>query len=173
MSPSINEQLSPKSFGGICPTVPICFQSALPSLQDEGMMPLRAGQYTMMPQNLRYMESHEWARREEDVVTVGITDYAQAEIQDIVYVELPEVGTHVTQKTEFGVIESVKAAFDLYAPVSGEVIAVNDTLVDAPEYVNTSPYEDGWLIKIRTDAPAELETLLDATGYQAHVKEEN
>ena len=119
------------------------------------------------------MESHEWARREEDVVTVGITDYAQAEIQDIVYVELPEVGTHVTQKTEFGVIESVKAAFDLYAPVSGEVIAVNDTLVDAPEYVNTSPYEDGWLIKIRTDAPVELEALLDAAAYQAHVEEAN
>ncbi len=119
------------------------------------------------------MESHEWARQEEDVATIGITDYAQAEIQDIVYVELPEVGMHVRQKTEFGVIESVKAAFDLYAPVSGEVIAVNDMLVDAPEHVNISPYEDGWLIKIRMAAPAELGALLDADSYQAHIADEN
>lgn len=132
-------------------------------------MPCETGQNAMFPQNLRYMESHEWARQEEDVATVGITDYAQAEIQDIVYVELPEVGTRVTQKTEFGVIESVKAAFDLYAPVSGEVIAVNETLVDAPEHVNTSPYEDGWLIKIRMDAPLELEALLDAETYQKQI----
>ena len=132
-------------------------------------MPCETGQNAMFPQNLRYMESHEWARQEEDVATVGITDYAQAEIQDIVYVELPEFGTHVTQKTEFGVIESVKAAFDLYAPVSGEVIAVNETLVDAPEHVNTSPYEDGWLIKIRMDAPVELEALLDAETYQKQI----
>ena len=132
-------------------------------------MPCETGQNAMFPQNLRYMESHEWARQEEDVATVGITDYAQAEIQDIVYVELPEVGTHVTQKTEFGVIESVKAAFDLYAPVSGEVIAVNETLVDEPEHVNTSPYEDGWLIKIRMDAPVELEALLDAETYQKQI----
>ena len=132
-------------------------------------MPCETGQNAMFPQNLRYMESHEWARQEEDVATVGITDYAQAEIQDIVYVELPEVGTRVTQKTEFGVIESVKAAFDLYAPVSGEVIAVNETLVDAPEHVNTSPYEDGWLIKIRMDAPVELEALLDAETYQKQI----
>ena len=140
---------------------------------DERKTPCETGQNAMFPQKLRYMESHEWARQAEDVVTVGITDYAQAEIQDIVYVELPEVGMHVTQKTEFGVIESVKAAFDLYAPVSGEVIAVNETLVDAPEHVNTSPYEDGWLIKIRMDAPAELDALLDAAGYQAHVDGEN
>ena len=137
--------------------------------RDERKMPCETGQNAMFPQNLRYMESHEWARQEEDVATVGITDYAQAEIQDIVYVELPEVGTHVTQKTEFGVIESVKAAFDLYAPVSGEVIAVNETLVDAPEHVNTSPYEDGWLIKIRMDAPVELEALLDAETYQKQI----
>lgn len=136
-------------------------------------MPLRAGQNAMMPQNLRYMESHEWARQEEDVVTVGITDYAQAEIQDIVYVELPEVGTHVTQKTEFGVIESVKAAFDLYAPVSGEVIAVNDSLVDAPEHVNTSPYDAGWLIKISMTDPGELAVLLDAEAYRAHTEADN
>ena len=142
-------------------------------MPDERKTPYETGQNAMFPQKLRYMESHEWARQAEDVVTVGITDYAQAEIQDIVYVELPEVGMHVTQKTEFGVIESVKAAFDLYAPVSGEVIAVNETLVDAPEHVNTSPYADGWLIKIRMDAPAELEALLDAAGYQAHVDGEN
>lgn len=155
------------------PYLSLHVSEARPSQRDERKMPLRAGRNAMMPQNLRYMESHEWARQEEDVVTVGITDYAQAEIQDIVYVELPEVGTHVTQKTEFGVIESVKAAFDLYAPVSGEVIAVNDSLVDAPEHVNTSPYDAGWLIKISMTDSTELAVLLDAETYRAHTEADN
>ncbi len=115
------------------------------------------------------MESHEWFRQEGDVAIIGITDYAQAEIQDIVYVELPDVGSYVTQKTEFGVIESVKAAFALYAPVSGKVIAVNESLEDVPEFVNTSPYDAGWLIKIRMTEEKELEALLDAERYQAHI----
>ncbi len=125
----------------------------------------------MILQELKYMESHEWARQEDDIVTIGISDYAQSEIQDIVYVELPEVGTELTQQTEFGVIESVKAAFDLYAPVSGEVIAVNESLLDAPEQVNESPYEDGWFLKIRMTNPDELDALLDADSYQAHIEE--
>lgn len=124
----------------------------------------------MIPENLKYMESHEWARQEDDITTIGISDYAQSEIQDIVYVELPEVGTELTQKTEFGVIESVKAAFDLYAPVSGEVVAVNDSLLDAPEQVNESPYNDGWMLKIRMTDSAELDILLDADSYQAHIE---
>lgn len=127
----------------------------------------------MIPENLKYMESHEWAKQEDDIATVGISDYAQSEIQDIVYVELPEVGTEVTQKTEFGVIESVKAAFDLYAPVSGEVIAVNDSLLDAPEQVNDSPYDDGWMLKIRMTDATELDALLDADSYQAHIEAEH
>ena len=127
----------------------------------------------MIPQNLKYMESHEWARQEGDIVTIGISDYAQSEIQDIVYVELPEVGTELTQKAEFGVIESVKAAFDLYAPVSGEVIDVNESLLDAPEQVNASPYDDGWFLKIRITNPDELDELLDADSYQAHIEAEH
>lgn len=127
----------------------------------------------MIPDNLKYNESHEWVKPENDIATIGITDYAQSEIQDIVYVELPDVGTQLTHKTEFGVIESVKAAFDLYAPVSGEVIAVNETLLDAPEQVNESPYDDGWFLKIKMTDPSELDNLLDAEGYQAHIEAEH
>ena len=127
----------------------------------------------MIPDNLRYMESHEWVKSEDDIATVGITDYAQSEIQDIVFVELPEVGTQLTHKSELGVIESVKAAFDLYSPVSGEVIEVNETLLEAPEQVNESPYNDGWFLKIKMTDPSELDTLLDANGYQAHIEVEN
>ena len=127
----------------------------------------------MIPENLQYNESHEWVKPEDDIATIGITDYAQSEIQDIVYVELPEVGTQLTHKTEFGVIESVKAAFDLYAPVSGEVIEVNETLLDAPEQVNESPYDDGWFLKIKMTDPSELDNLLDADSYQAHIEAEH
>ncbi len=127
----------------------------------------------MIPDNLKYNESHEWVRQEDDIATIGITDYAQSEIQDIVYVELPEVGTQLTHKTELGVIESVKAAFDLYAPVSGEVIEVNETLLDAPEQVNESPYDDGWFLKIKMTDPSELDNLLDADSYQAHIEAEH
>ena len=127
----------------------------------------------MIPDNLKYNESHEWVKPENDIATIGITDYAQSEIQDIVYVELPDVGTQLTHKTEFGVIESVKAAFDLYAPVSGEVIEVNESLLDAPEQVNESPYEDGWFLKIKMTDPSELDNLLDANSYQAHIEAEH
>ncbi|MDE0085375.1 MAG: glycine cleavage system protein GcvH [Candidatus Poribacteria bacterium] len=127
----------------------------------------------MIPDNLKYNESHEWVKPENDIATIGITDYAQSEIQDIVYVELPEVGTQLTHKTEFGVIESVKAAFDLYAPISGEVIEINETLLDAPEQVNESPYDDGWFLKIKMTNPSELDALLDADGYQAHIEAEH
>ena len=127
----------------------------------------------MIPQNLKYTESHEWVKPEGDIATIGITDYAQSEIQDIVFVELPEVGVQLTYKTEFGVIESVKAAFDLYAPVSGEVIDVNESLLDAPEQVNESPYDAGWFLKIRMTDPSELDTHLNADGYQTYIEAEH
>ena len=127
----------------------------------------------MIPQELKYNESHEWVRQDGDIATIGITDYAQSEIQDIVFVELPDVGTRVTQKTEFGVIESVKAAFDLYAPVSGEVIEVNESLLDAPEQVNESPYDEGWFLKIEMTDHSELDLLLEADAYQEHIEGEN
>ena len=127
----------------------------------------------MIPQNLKYTESHEWVKPEGDIATIGITDYAQSEIQDIVFVELPEVGAQLTYKTEFGVIESVKAAFDLYAPVSGEVIDVNESLLDAPEQVNESPYDAGWFLKIRMTDPSELDTHLNADDYQTYIEAEH
>jgi len=126
----------------------------------------------MYPEDLKYMESHEWARREDDIAVIGITFYAQQEIQDVVYVELPEVGTIVEQQKEFGVIESVKSAFDLYAPVSGEVIEINEDLEDAPELVNEDPYSKGWMIKIKMTNPDELNNLMTAEEYQATIEAE-
>lgn len=121
-----------------------------------------------IPANLRYAESHEWILDNGDgTVTIGITDHAQEALGDVVFVELPEVGRTLEQKEEFGVIESVKAASDLYAPVAGEVIEVNEALEDAPETVNESPYEAGWIMKLRLSDESELDALLDAEGYQA------
>ncbi|ANF58262.1 glycine cleavage system protein GcvH [Halotalea alkalilenta] len=119
-----------------------------------------------IPQQLRYAESHEWVLDNGDgTVTIGITDHAQEALGDVVFVELPEIGRSLAAGDEFGVIESVKAASDLYAPVAGEVIEVNAELEDAPESVNEHPYADAWLLKLRlTDAEA-LEQLLDAEGY--------
>ncbi|MBF58397.1 glycine cleavage system protein GcvH [Halomonas sp. FeN2] len=120
-----------------------------------------------LPSNLRYAESHEWVLDNQDgTVTVGITDHAQQALGDVVFVELPEVGTALSKGQEFGVIESVKAASDLYSPVVGEVIEVNDALEDAPETVNESPYEGGWIMKVRLDSDS-LDGLLDADAYQA------
>lgn len=126
----------------------------------------------MFPEELKYAETHEWARCEDDIAVVGITFYAQGEIQDIVYVELPEVGTTVEQQKEFGVIESVKAAFDLYAPVSGEVVEINGDLEDAPELVNEDSYSKGWMIKIQMTDPSELDNLMTAEEYQAVIESE-
>lgn len=119
-----------------------------------------------IPSDLKYASTHEWARDEGDgTVTVGITDHAQDALGDVVYVELPEVGSTVTAGDEAGVVESVKAASDIYAPVSGEVVAVNDVLENKPETINDSPYDDGWFYKIKMSDPEELEDLLDADGY--------
>ena len=124
------------------------------------------------PEDLKYRETHEWTRREGDISVVGISDYAQEELQDVVYVELPEVGAIVESGNEFGVIESVKAAFNLWAPVSGEIIEVNEELEDAPELINEHPYSLGWLIKIRRNDSDELENLLSPDEYQTLVEGE-
>ena len=119
-----------------------------------------------IPTELRYASSHEWARLEEDgTVTVGISDHAQQALGDVVYVEHPEVGQTVSAGSEAGVVESVKAASDIYAPVSGTITAVNETLEDAPETVNQDPYGDGWFFRIEPDDPSELDDLLDAAAY--------
>lgn len=119
-----------------------------------------------IPLELKYASSHEWARLEEDgTVTVGITDHAQQALGDVVYVEHPEVGQAVSAQAEAGVVESVKAASDIYAPVSGTILAVNETLEDAPETVNQDPYGDGWFFQIEPDDPSELDDLLDAEAY--------
>ena len=120
------------------------------------------------PSNLKYAASHEWVRDEGDgTVTVGISDHAQESLGDVVYVELPEIGSSVSAGEDAGVVESVKAASDIYAPVSGEVVAINDVLEDAPETINGSPYDDGWFFKVKMSDPSELETLLDAASYEA------
>lgn len=119
-----------------------------------------------IPTELRYARTHEWARLEEDgTVTVGITDHAQDALGDVVFVEQPEVGAPVAAQAEAGVVESVKAASDIYAPVSGTVVAVNETLADAPEKVNEDPYGDGWFFRLEPDDAADLDELLDAEGY--------
>jgi len=119
-----------------------------------------------LPQGLSYVSSHEWIRNEGDgIVTIGVTDFAQEQLGDVVFVELPDVGAELMSEDEFGVIESVKAASDLFAPVSGEVIAVNEQLDDDPELINSDPYGDAWLLQIRLSHPEELEHLLDAEAY--------
>ena len=124
------------------------------------------------PAELKYAATHEWARVEGDIVTVGITNHAQDALGDLVYIELPEVGDSLKAADEAGVVESVKAASDIYAPVTGEVVEVNSALVDSPEIVNSDPYHDGWMYKIRMTDPAELDDLLSAEDYDAAVEAE-
>ena len=120
-----------------------------------------------IPAELRFAKSHEWARLESDgTVTVGISDHAQEALGDVVYVETPEVGSRVNVGEEAGVVESVKAASDIYSLVSGTVVAVNDVLQDAPESVNSSPYDDGWFFRVKPDDLAELDEALDASEYR-------
>jgi len=122
---------------------------------------------------LKYLSSHEWARVEEDgTVTIGITDHAQEALGDVVFVETPEVGSTVTAGEEAGVVESVKAASDIYSLVSGEVIAVNEALQDSPETVNSSPYDDGWFFRVKPDNLDELEEALDADDYRDLIESE-
>lgn len=120
--------------------------------------------------DLRYARSHEWARVEDDgTVTVGVSDHAQEALGDVVFVELPEPGAELAAGDEAGVVESVKAASDIYAPISGRVIAVNEALEDTPETVNSDPYQDGWFFRLQPQDASEVESgLLDAQAYQAH-----
>ena len=122
-----------------------------------------------IPQHLRYTQDHEWVEIEEGVATVGITYYAQGELGDVVYAELPEIGEQAVQGKAFGLVEAVKTVADLYAPVSGEVVDVNTHLAKNPGLINESPYEEGWIIKIRVKDEGELEILLDAQGYSDHI----
>jgi glycine cleavage system H protein len=123
---------------------------------------------------LKYLSSHEWARVEEDgTVTIGITDHAQDALGDVVYVETPEVGSRVNVGEEAGVVESVKAASDIYSLVSGEVVAVNDLLQDTPETVNNSPYDEGWFFRVKPDDLSELEDAMDAAEYREMLETED
>ena len=126
-----------------------------------------------VPANLKYAQSHEWVRLETDgSVTVGITEHAQELLGDMVYVELPDVGRTLTAGKECAVVESVKAASDVYAPIAGEVIAVNDAVTGAPDIVNKDPYGEGWLFRLKPADTAELDKLLDAAGYERVVADE-
>lgn len=124
------------------------------------------------PEELKYTEEHEWVLVEDGVATVGITDFAQDSLGDVVFVELPEVGAVLEAGKSFGVVESVKAVSDVYAPISGEVLEINEELQDTPELVNTSPYEDGWMIKIKLADAAEPDELMSADEYQEFVADE-
>ena len=119
------------------------------------------------PEDLRYSTEHEWVRVDDGTARVGITDYAQDALGDVVFVELPAVGRRLAAREVFGVIESVKTASDLFCPVAGEVVAVNDALTGAPELVNSDPHGAGWMIRLRPDDPAEPDALLDAAAYRA------
>ncbi len=122
-----------------------------------------------IPKELLYTEEHEWVLIEDDIATIGITDYAQGELGDIVFVELPAVDDAVTQMEPFGTIEAVKAVSDLFSPVSGTVVEVNELLQDQPELINQSPYDQGWMIKVKLSAPAELDGLLSPEDYKKHI----
>lgn len=124
------------------------------------------------PDDLLYTTEDEWIRVDGDEATVGITDFAQDQLSDIVYLQLPDIGATLTRKEPFGEIESVKAISDLRSPVSGEVTATNDRLLDAPELVNASPYADGWLIRVRLTDPTELDGLLGAAEYRGQLPED-
>ncbi len=124
------------------------------------------------PEDLMYTEEHEWVQIEGDLAIIGVTDFAQDQLGDVVFVELPEVGTVLKEGKPFGVVESVKAVSDVYAPLSGEVVEINEELPEAPEVINTSPYEDGWMIKIHFSDPSQLDGLMDADAYRAFVEEE-
>jgi glycine cleavage system H protein len=125
------------------------------------------------PEDNRYAKSHEYVHVEGGLGTVGITDYAQKELGDVVFVELPQVGSQLELGDELGSIESVKAVSELFSPVSGEVVEVNETLAEKPELVNTDPYGDGWMVKVRLSAPDEVDELMTAEDYEEYVEKES
>ena len=123
------------------------------------------------PDDIRYAPTHEWARLEGDTVKVGITDYAQDQLGDIVFVELPEAGETFEKGAEFGTVESVKAVSEIYMPIGGEIVSVNSPLEDSPEWVNDKPYTDGWMVEIKPDDPAQLDSLLTNKDYIESLQE--
>ncbi|MDH5161463.1 glycine cleavage system protein GcvH [Heyndrickxia oleronia] len=125
-----------------------------------------------LPKELRYSEEHEWVKKEGESLRIGITDFAQSELGDIVFVELPEVGDEVTANEPFGSVESVKTVSELYAPVSGKVVAVNEELSDSPEFVNESPYEKAWMIVVEPSNISELDDLMTAEAYEEMINED-
>lgn len=124
-----------------------------------------------LPSELKYTKEHEWVKVEGELVKIGITDFAQSELGDIVFVELPEVGEEIKQDEPFGNVESVKTVSELFAPVSGEVVEINEALEDEPEQVNDSPYDEGWMIIVKPDNLGDVEQLLTAEQYQAVIEE--
>lgn len=124
-----------------------------------------------LPTDIKYSKSHEWVRVEGDLATIGITDYAQEQLGEVVYIDLPQTGRIIHQDESFGSVESVKTVSDLIAPVSGEIVEVNEELVDSPETVNEDPYTAGWMIIVRMEDPSELKDLLSAEEYQAFIEE--
>jgi glycine cleavage system H protein len=124
------------------------------------------------PEDLKYTREHEWARKKGERIVVGITDFAQDQLGDVVYVELPDVGDPVKKGESFGVVESTKAVSELFAPLSGKVVEVNDPLSDTPETINEDPYEEGWMIVIEPADPKDLDALMDAKAYRAFVEEQ-
>jgi glycine cleavage system H protein len=127
----------------------------------------------MTPEDNKYAKSHEYVHVEGEIGTIGITDYAQKELGDVVFVELPQVGTQLEAADELGSIESVKAVSELFAPVSGEVVEINETLAEKPELVNTDPYGDGWMIRVRLSDPTELDDLMNAEEYEEYCETES
>ncbi len=125
------------------------------------------------PPSLKYTKTHEWVKVDGDMITVGITDHAQAELGDITYLELPDTGDDLSQAKPLGIVESVKAATDIYSPVDGEVIERNDEVVDTPELVNSSPYDKAWLLKIRLSDTGQVDALMDAEAYEAFAESES
>lgn len=123
------------------------------------------------PENLHYTRTHEWVKIEGDIATLGLTDHAQQELGDITYLELPEEGDAVTSGEAFGVVESVKAASDMYSPVDGEVVERNEAAIEGPEVINTSPYGDAWLIKVRLNDPSQIDALMDTATYKEFADE--
>jgi|TARA_B110000116_G_C16760595_1_gene548170 glycine cleavage system H protein len=123
----------------------------------------------MYPNNLKYSEEHEWLLESNGIATIGITDFAVDSLGDIVFVELPQKGTQINQFSTFGEVESVKAASEIYTPISGEIIEINENLETEPELLNNSPYENGWLIKVKMSDPTEIEKLMDSKAYEQFV----
>jgi len=123
-----------------------------------------------LPENVRFTEDHEWARKEGGAIRVGIDDYAQDQLGDVVFVELPQVGDTFAKGDAFGSVESVKAVSELFMPLGGEISAINKNLEESPEFVNTSPYEEGWMIDVKPDDPGELDALMTSDGYLEMLK---